>query len=96
MLQKLRGVSFDWKIDQYPELRFSNRNQMGFIAQEVEEIFPELVKEDHEGYKAIDYGKFTPIIVEAMKEQQQEIEDLQQEIIELNDKLQAILDKLEQ
>ena len=96
MLQKLRGVSFDWKIDQYPELRFSDRNQMGFIAQEVEEIFPELVKEDREGYKAIDYGKFTPIIVEAMKEQQQEIEDLQQEIIELKDKLQAILNKLEQ
>jgi hypothetical protein len=95
-LQKLRGVSFDWNIDQYPELRFSDRNQIGFIAQEVEEIFPELVKEDHEGYKAIDYSRFTPIIVEAMKEQQQEIEDLQQEIIELNVKLRAILDKLEQ
>ena len=38
---KLRGVMFDWKYDEYPQ--FSNRKQVGVIAQEVEEIVPEVV-----------------------------------------------------
>lgn len=52
----------------------------GFMAQEVEKILPALVKTDGEGYKSIDYIGLIPIMLEAIKEQQKEIEKLKSEI----------------
>jgi len=56
---------------------FDNGIQLGLIAQEVEKIFPELVKTDNNGYKAIAYDKLTAVLVEGMKEQQKQIEIIQ-------------------
>lgn len=52
----------------------------GFMAQEVEKILPALVKTDGEGYKSIDYIGLLPIMLEAIKEQQKEIEALKLDI----------------
>ena len=57
--------------------------EMGFLAQEVEKVFPELVVTDHEGYKSINYIALIPVIVEAMKEQQAVIEAQSKKIAEL-------------
>ena len=46
--------------------------QIGFIAQEVEAIFPELVSIDKDGYKGVQYARFVPLLVEAMKELREE------------------------
>ncbi len=43
---------------------------LGFIAQDLQDVFPELVAEDNDGYLTIDYIALIPVIVEAMKEQQ--------------------------
>ncbi|MCB0378411.1 MAG: tail fiber domain-containing protein, partial [Bdellovibrionales bacterium] len=60
-VSKLRGVSFDWIKNGEPEI--------GFIAQEVEEIFPELVVTDPEtGIKAVKYSNIVAPLVEATKE----------------------------
>jgi hypothetical protein len=59
-VKKLRGVEFDWKQD--------GRASIGFIAQEVEKVFPQLVKTDSTGMKSVQYGNITAIILEAMKE----------------------------
>ena len=48
----------------------SEEKQIGLIAQEVEEIFPEIVIDDQSGYKKVDYSKLTPVLIEAIKEQQ--------------------------
>ena len=72
----LRGVQFEWKLEEYPDNGFREGNQNGLIAQEVEEVLPELVRTDHDGYKAVEYQKITAVLVEAIKEQQQEIEAL--------------------
>ena len=53
--------------------------RMGFIAQELQKIFPDLVKEDEMGFLAIDYIGLIPVIVEAMKEQQIQIEKLKEQ-----------------
>jgi hypothetical protein len=55
----------------------------GFIAQEVQKIFPDLVYEDNDEYFAINYTGFIPLLVEAFKEQQTNIEKMQTEIEEL-------------
>jgi hypothetical protein len=55
----------------------------GFIAQEVEELFPELVRETDDGYKGLVYDGFAVIAIKAIQEQQKIIEDLQKRIEEL-------------
>ena len=54
-----------------------NRIHYGFIAQDVKEVFPELVYEDDNGYLGIDYVSFIPLLVEAYKKQEQKIEELE-------------------
>ncbi len=75
----LQGVNFEWKKEEYSDLKFNNGNQIGFIAQDVEKIFPELVTTDNNGYKGISYEKFVPIFAEAIKEQQKQIEELKKD-----------------
>jgi hypothetical protein len=64
----LRGVNFNRKGD--------DKKQIGFIAQEVESIFPEVVSTNSDGYKSMSYDRLTAVLVEAVKEQQREIEEL--------------------
>lgn len=52
---------------------------MGFIAQELEKSFPQLVHTNQEGEKSVDYSRMVPILVEAIKEQQAQIEQLKSE-----------------
>ena len=59
------------------------RKKSGFIAQELEEIFPEAVYTLPNGKKAIAYSEIIPLLVEAIKEQQNEIDKQQNEIDEL-------------
>jgi len=53
--------------------------RIGFIAQDLQKIFPDLVEEDDMGFLAVDYIGLIPVIVEAMKEQQTQIEELKEQ-----------------
>lgn len=55
----------------------SDLKQYGFIAQEVMEVYPELVSEDENGLLSINYVAFVPLIIEAAKQQKEQIETLQ-------------------
>ena len=55
----------------------SGTNDIGLIAQDVEKVLPEIVSETEDGYKAIAYQSLTAVLIEAMKEQQQQITALQ-------------------
>jgi len=68
MVDSLRGVTFSWRQEEFPESHFPSEKQYGFIAQEVEEVAPELVRTDKDGYKSVMYGNITSILVEAVKE----------------------------
>lgn len=84
---QLRGVSFSWRQEDYPEQRFSDKRQVGFIAQELVDVLPEAVSEDDNGYLNVDYSKLTPLLVEAIKEQQKQIDRQQNLIEELSERL---------
>lgn len=76
-LQQLNGVTYEMNSQAFPEWNFEDTRQYGLIAQEVETVFPEMVKTiDTKGYKGVDYVKLIPVLVEAIKEQQKQIEDL--------------------
>ena len=94
----LRGVSFMLKLDnEVYEKSISEGNQIekpkrsiGFIADEVEEVVPELVKVMPDGTKALAYHLITALNVEAIKEQQGIIESMKLEIADLKEQLKAI------
>jgi hypothetical protein len=87
----LRGVSFTWISD--PGMG----RRVGFIAQEVEKVIPELVfTNPADGYKGVNYSEMSAVIVEAMKDQQKQIEAAKQENIQLKSELKSIKEKMEQ
>lgn len=66
-LLQLRGVTFTWNQ--------SGKDSIGVIAQEVEKIIPEIVTETN-GVKQVAYDALVPILIEAIKEQQKQIDEL--------------------
>jgi hypothetical protein len=74
---QLQAVNYYWRPDLQMQPAFGNQQQVGFIAQDVQKLFPELVKTDANGYLTIDYEKMTPILVKALQEQQLILEDLE-------------------
>lgn len=82
-VEQLRGVTFDWKRDEFCDHQFAEGPQVGFIAQEVEKVLPQVVSTGSDGYKSVDYGRLTPVIVEAVKELKDENASLRAEVEEL-------------
>ncbi|MCP4712092.1 MAG: hypothetical protein GY869_26010 [Planctomycetes bacterium] len=83
---KLRGVSFQWKQPDPSKNADANHKHIGVIAQEVETVFPELVAEDDQGYKSVEYTKLTAVLIEAVKELKAENEQLKQRLEILENK----------
>jgi hypothetical protein len=79
-IMKLEGVTYLWRTSEFPDKKFTDSLQIGVIAQQVEKIYPQLVFTDNDGYKSVDYSKFTPILLEAVKEQQKMIEQQKAEL----------------
>ena len=90
-LSKLNPVNYDWRIDEFPHKGFKDVKQWGFIAQELENVMPELVKEDKNGYLKLNYTGVIPLLTKAMQEQQTEMEKQQKEIDELKAQLELIM-----
>ena len=82
-LLKLRPVSYTMKIDEFPEMNFAKGKQMGFIAQEMQEVFPSLVEKGvHPGakkedayieYLGVNYIGLIPVLVKAIQEHEAKI-----------------------
>jgi hypothetical protein len=102
MLKSITGYKFDWNDLAVPEKR--GKKELGLIADEVEELMPELITQFYhpkeaidkgagiEEYKAVLYDRLTPVMVEAIKQQQTEIDALKQKVEIINKG--GIIDKL--
>jgi hypothetical protein len=82
IIKSLNGVRYNWTNENDPSFVINNTgSQIGLIAQDVEQILPEIVKFNGvKDYKTIDYDKIVAVLIEAVKEQQQQIDNLQQQI----------------
>ena len=78
-INKITGYKFTWN----EKSTCYSGDDYGVVAQEVEEIMPEVVVDKDTGYKGVAYEKLIPLLIEGMKSQQQEIENLKQEINKL-------------
>lgn len=100
-LEKINGVTHEWKHNEFPDKVWKQGVEYGIIAQEVRDVFPHIVNEDEHGYLSVDYPKLTPILIEAIKEQQRIIEKLKEENltqevkIETLEKSLALVEELE-
>lgn len=74
-ISSLRGVTFDWKE--------GNAKGIGLIAQEVNDVLPDVVTTDENGYMGVKYTNIIGILVEAIKEQQEQINTLKKQIEKL-------------
>lgn len=70
-LKQIKGVSFDWN-----DQSTNTGHDVGVIAQDIEKVLPELVATRDDGFKAVRYEKIVALLIEAVKEQQSQIEEL--------------------
>jgi hypothetical protein len=82
-LEQIRGVSYDWK-DEHIQQRggedgyFVRKHDIGVIAQEVEAVLPEIVATRDDGIKVVKYEKLVALLIEAVKDQQRQINQISQ------------------
>lgn len=74
----LNGYAYNWKS--------TGQKDIGVIAQEVEEVYPELVHTDASGIKSVEYANLIAPLIEAIKEQQKEIDALKSQVVTLSQK----------
>jgi len=70
IVNQLTGVRYNWKNN-------TNKPSIGLIAQDVEEVIPEVVVEMADGLKSVSYGNIVAVLIEAIKEQHVRIEELE-------------------
>jgi len=85
-VKALRGVYFNWNQQAFPEKEFGAQSELGFIAQEVEKVVPEIVTKDKtkDEYRSVKYDKLVALLVEAIKEQQKQIDSLKIKVNKLS------------
>lgn len=97
-LKQIKGVSYDYKPELVEKFGLSNKRSIGVLAQDIEAVFPELIKESQFSsklapkmgepstnietidVKTVNYTGLIPVLIEAIKEQQKQIETLQQQL----------------
>ena len=82
-IDSIRGVTYDWKElteEERKKVHSHTGSDIGVIAQEVEKVFPDLVEDRPHGYKAVNYEKLSAVLLSAVKELKQEVEDLKKKI----------------
>lgn len=67
-LVRLQPVHFDWRANEYPDYHFGASRSYGLIAQEVEQVFPELVSRDKNGFRAVNYSELPLLLLQAIRE----------------------------
>ena len=77
-VKKIKPRKFDWKRKSHYQF-----NDIGFIAQEVEKIFPELVSKNNNDILHLSYEKLTPILVKTLQSQLNAIESIKKRIEKL-------------
>lgn len=80
-LYKINSYSFNFKFDD------NKRRKYGLIAQDLAQIFPEVVSTGEDGYLRVNYDSLVPVVIELLKSQKNDIEILKREVEDLKRQL---------
>ena len=90
---QLQGVSYKWDTVHHPFRRgMDNKPEIGFIAQDVQKVLPEVVNVEKDGYLSLEYGKIMAVTVEALKDIWNNVQDNQAKL----DKIKNIIQEAEE
>ncbi|MBC8984411.1 tail fiber domain-containing protein [Pedobacter sp. N36a] len=89
-IDQIRGVRFEYK----DQRKYAAGPKVGVIAQELQKVYPEMVTEGKDGFLKVDYTQLTGILIQAIKEQQKEIEDLKAQMNKQQEQIDQILKRL--
>jgi hypothetical protein len=89
-LLRVRSYSYHFRKDEFPAKNFDDRKHIGFLAQELEQLFPDQVKKGEDGHYAVNYMEFIPMLLEAIKYEDGIIKQQQQTISELEGKVAKV------
>jgi hypothetical protein len=95
-INKIRGVSYDYDVEKFPEYNFSESKTLGFIAQELGEVIPEAVSYTEKDFYAVNYDALIPVLTEGIKEQQMQIETLKMENENFKSQIEDLQNKMGQ
>ena len=79
-LQAIRGVSFNFKENPAHQGLDPHQRRIGVLAQDVQKVLPEAVNAGPDGFLSVDYNALIPVLLQAVKEQQKQIDGLQDEL----------------
>ena len=87
-VERLRGVSFDWKAD--------GKHDIGLIAEEAGEVIPEIVAYEENGKdaKSVDYARLVAVLIEAVKEQRRQMKTERDQLQAQIGELRAVVEDL--
>ncbi|WGQ09355.1 tail fiber domain-containing protein [Pedobacter gandavensis] len=89
-IDQIRGVRFEYK----DQRKYAAGPKIGVIAQELQKVYPEMVTTGKDGFLKVDYTQLTGILIQAIKEQQKEIEDLKAQMSKQQEQIDQILKRL--
>lgn len=76
----LEGKTYNWRKDEFKDKNFTDELQFGLLAQDVQKVIPSLVIASENGDLSMNYTGLIPVLIEALKEQQIQINDLKQQL----------------
>ena len=89
-IKQINAYSYNFRTDEFKGKNFDNEEHLGFIAQELKEVFPQIVTTDPSGYYSVNYSGMIPVLIEVSKEQQSVFEQQQAQIDELMATVKAL------
>lgn len=90
-INQIRGVSFEYK----DQTKYATGVKIGVIAQELQKVYPEMVMKGKDGFLKVDYTQLTGMLIQAVKEQQKEIEGLKSRMDKQQEQINSILKKMQ-
>jgi hypothetical protein len=93
-LARLRGVFFRWDTSVLRARDLGSQRELGFLAQEVEAVLPEVVSTGPDGYRTVDYARLTAFLIEVAKGQEAEIARQREALDEQRVRLEALTRRL--
>ncbi|TMW58446.1 hypothetical protein Poli38472_010005 [Pythium oligandrum] len=95
-IQALQGVEYSYRFDEFPDKRFNTRREIGFLAQDIERVLPQVIEEDNDGFKYVAYARVVPVVVEALKAERNKRLKLENDVEKLQETVDLLKQQLEQ
>uniref|UniRef100_K3XAT5 EGF-like domain-containing protein n=1 Tax=Globisporangium ultimum (strain ATCC 200006 / CBS 805.95 / DAOM BR144) TaxID=431595 RepID=K3XAT5_GLOUD len=90
VLHALQGVEYSYRVDAFPNKNFPKERELGFLAQDVERVLPQVISEDAQGFKYVAYARVVPVIVEAIKEVNKQVRTCEDDMASLRMELHEL------